>query len=295
MKHMLCVGLGYTARHAKDLLLQQGWRISATHRADANVELELKDKEPTSIKSYAFDPVHGCDALRARQSDSLRDVTHLLVSAPPDADGDPLLQLHRRDLAVAESLQWIGYLSTVGVYGDHGGGWVDEETPATPSAPRSQRRLAAEESWRSFARAHNLALVIYRLAGIYGPVRNPLQRLRQGTARSIIKPGQVFNRIHVEDIARLIAATTRHPPGTTILNVADDLPAPPQDVLAFAANLLAIAPPPDIAFHEAQLSEMARSFYAENKRVRNARMKAALGSELKFPTYREGLSALLND
>ena len=216
----------------------------------------------------------------------------VLVSTPPDQTGDPVLKLYEEDL-IANHVMRVIYLSTVGVYGDHQGAWVDEETPCVPVAERSHARLAAEQAWSDCAAEMGAELDILRLSGIYGPGRNALANLREGTARRIIKPAQVFNRIHVADIADAIAACIARGQEGRIYNVTDDEPAPPQDVVEYAAQLLGVAPPPALDFATVQMSPMARSFYGENKRVSNARIKSALGFEFAHPTYREGLQALL--
>ena len=224
--------------------------------------------------------------------EALAQADVLLVSVPPDADSDPVLDLYDEQM-IESSAARIVYLSTVGVYGDHQGAWVSEDTPCVPVAERSQARLEAEQDWAECAADMGAELDILRLSGIYGPGRNALVNLREGTARRIIKPGQVFNRIHVEDIADAIAACiARGQPGR-IYNVTDDEPAPPQDVMEYAAQLLGLAPPPERDFETTDMSPMARSFYGENKRVSNARIKSELGFEFQYPTYREGLRALL--
>jgi nucleoside-diphosphate-sugar epimerase len=218
---------------------------------------------------------------------ALRDATHMLISIPPQDGVDPVLALHAAQVAAAPELRWIGYLSTVGVYGDHGGAWVDEDTVSNPSQPRTRARLDTENAWRQIGKP----FAIFRISGIYGPGRNALVNLADGTARRIVKPGQIFNRIHLADLAAIAAAAlTREAAG--ILNVADDEPAPPQDVIAFAAKLMGIAPPPEIDFATADLSPMARSFYSENRRVSNGRVKRELGAVFRYPTYRDGLTAL---
>jgi nucleoside-diphosphate-sugar epimerase len=198
----------------------------------------------------------------------------------------------------APELRWIGYLSTIGVYGGLDGGWAGEETPAEPGTERGRARIEAEGAWSAFCRERGLPLDIFRLAGIYGRGRSVLDRIRAGDARAIVKPGQIFNRIHVDDIAQTVAAAIaqdRREPGTRLFNVADDEPAPPQDVIRYAARLLGAPPPPEIPFDSADLSPMARSFYAGNKRMRNDKIKRELGVVLKYPTYREGLRALTKD
>jgi nucleoside-diphosphate-sugar epimerase len=217
----------------------------------------------------------------------------VLVSVPPDATGDPVLQHHASDIAAAPALCWIGYLSTVGVYGDRDGAWVDENSPTNPISERSRRRVDAEEAWRAFGEREQKRVQIFRLAGIYGPGRSAIDRIRAGNAQRIIKPGQVFNRIHVDDIARVLHAAMTRNVGFDVLNLADDEPAPPQDVIAYAAHLLQVPPPPEIPFKDAKLSLMAKSFYVENKRISNARLRADLAVTLEFPSYREGLRAIL--
>jgi nucleoside-diphosphate-sugar epimerase len=221
----------------------------------------------------------------------LAEADALLVSVPPDAAGDPVLRAFAPVIGAAPRLAWIGYLSTVGVYGDHGGGWVDETSPLRPASDRSRRRVAVEEAWLAFGQTRGLAVHIFRLAGIYGPHRNALANLADGTARRIVKPGQVFNRIHVDDIANVLAASLARPSPGAIYNVSDDEPALPQDVVAYAARLLGLEPPPDIPFDDAPLSPLGRSFYGENKRVSNRRIRDELVG-LAYPTYREGLAAL---
>lgn len=219
--------------------------------------------------------------------------THVLVSAPPGERGDPALRVLRPALAASPALDRVMYLSTVGVYGDHDGQWVDEESPLKPVSLRSRQRVKAEEGWQAFARETGCDLGIFRLSGIYGPGRSAIDNLRAGTARRIIKPGQVFNRIHVADIAGALVAASRHDGRLGILNLTDHEPAPPQDVVEYAAHLLGMPVPPDIPFEAAQLSEMGRSFYGENKRVSNGLIRSALNYRFRCPTYREGLKACL--
>ncbi|EAQ03879.1 hypothetical protein OB2597_11566 [Pseudooceanicola batsensis HTCC2597] len=224
-------------------------------------------------------------------SGPLSEATHLLISAGPDEGGDPMLKVLREEiLRKAPQLEWAGYLSTTGVYGDHDGAWVDESTPLTPTTRRGALRVAAEAEWRSIP---GLPLHIFRLAGIYGPGRGPFFKVRSGRARRIVKPGQVFSRIHVEDIAQVLAASIERPDPGAVYNLCDDDPAPPQDVIAYAAQLLGLPLPPEEDFETAEMTPMARSFYAESKRVRNRKIKTDLDVRLKYPTYREGLAALL--
>ena len=224
-------------------------------------------------------------------AEALAETTHLLVSIAPGEEGDPVLRHYREVIAFhMPHLRWIGYLSTVGVYGDHGGEWVDETTALRPVSKRSRERVEAEADWLMLARSRRTPLSILRLSGIYGPGRNAFENLKAGKARRLVKPGQVFNRIHVADIAgalRLLAAREEN----AIVNVTDDEPAPPQDVVAFAARIGGFDLPPEVDFDSADLTPMARSFYGENKRVRNSRLKS-LGYEFFFPTFREGLEGL---
>ena len=226
-------------------------------------------------------------------SEAIRSATHILVSAAPGEQGDPFRYTYERDLAHAADLAWIGYLSTVGVYGDHQGAVVDERATCLATADRGIWRIEAEDAWLALGRRIGAPVGVFRLAGIYGPGRNTFVALRDGHAKRIIKPGQVFNRIHVEDIGATLAASIERP-ATRYYNVSDDEPAPPQDVVAYAASLMGVEPPPEIAFDDAQLSPMARSFYGEVKRISNARIHDELGVTLRYPTYREGLAALWN-
>ena len=283
MTHLLCFGLGFSARALARRLRDRGWTISATSRsADGAARIESLGYRASVFDGQAPLPSTAFDG-----------VTHLLSSAPPDADGDPVLRWHAEDLARrASQFHWAGYLSTTGVYGDHDGGLVTEETPLTPNTERGHRRLLAETQWLELWRTSGLAVHLFRLAGIYGPGRNQLVSLRDGTAKRIIKPGQVFSRIHVEDIATVLEASMARPHPGRAYNVCDDEAAPPQDVVEYGARLLGLPVPPDIPFDEATLSPMARSFYADSKRVSNQRIKSELGVALRYPTYREGLAAL---
>jgi NAD-dependent epimerase/dehydratase family protein len=222
----------------------------------------------------------------------LAGTTHMLISIPPDLEGDAVLRDFAGDIAALPDLAWIGYLSTVGVYGDAKGAWVDEESPVRPLSERSLRRAQAEQAWLDLGTDTGRRVEVFRLAGIYGPGRSVFDTLRAGTARRIVKPGQVFNRIHVDDIARALAAAIDRDTALRVFNVSDDEPAPPEDVVAYAAELLGLPIPPTVAFDEAGLSGIAASFWSECKRVKNARIRRDLGVELLYPTYREGLRAL---
>lgn len=280
--HLLSIGHGYSARALAARLLPLGWRVTGTTRSPDKAQ---------AIRRTGVEPlVWGTDDL----APALAQTTHLLTSAGP-ADGcDPILATARDAIAQATHLTWVGYLSTTGVYGDHDGGWVDETTPLTPSTERGRARVAAEAEWAALAEDAGLPLHIFRLAGIYGPGRGPFAKVRSGSARRIVKPGQVFSRIHVEDIAQVLHASMEAPDPGAIYNVCDDDPAPPQDVIAEAARLLGLPLPPEVAFEDADLSPMAKSFYAESKRVSNDRMKRDLGVTLAYPDYRAGLRALLD-
>ena len=289
MPTLFCFGLGYSARHLAAKLEEEGWHIAGTARSDDGVE-RIHDLGYTGFIFDGLSPSKGAGPSQGA-GPAVRRASHVLISAPPDADGDPVLRHHGDDIAQSNA-EWVGYLSTIGVYGDHGGGWVDETTPATPSSERSRRRALAEQQWLDFAKASGKRVEIFRLAGIYGPGSSAIDGLKAGTTRSVVKKDQVFNRIHVEDIARTLIAAFSRPHLHAIYNVTDDEPAPPQDVNAYAAQLLNLPPPNEIAYEEAQLSEMGRSFYSENKRVHNDRIKNDLGVKLAFPTYREGLAAI---
>ena len=270
-KTLLCLGFGYTARALAPRLLAKGWRVIGTSR-------EAVEAEGVEMITWPGQEV------------PLDGVTHILNSIAPDAEGDPVLAALGDRIAAAEGLEWVGYLSTTAVYGHHDGAWVDEDTPVMPSSQRGDWRALAEAQWQAIP---GLPLHIFRLAGIYGPGRGPFAKLMAGKARRIVKPGQVFSRIHVDDIAQVLAASIAQPRPGAIYNVCDDDPAPPQDVLGHAAELLGLPVPAEVPFDEAGMTRMARSFYGENKRVRNRRIKEELGVELLYPTYREGLRAVL--
>lgn len=287
MSHLLCFGLGYTAQALARLLVARGWRVAGTSRTDEAVA-ELRRQR---FEAFVFNDQDAADV-----SKQLEAATHVVVSVAPDAQGDAVLRRFGKELAAAPNLKWIGYLSTVGVYGNTLGGWVDEGSEVSGDFDRTRWRIAAEQAWLQLATAAPSARVeVFRLAGIYGPQRSAFDSLRSGRAQRIVKPGQVFNRIHVDDIAAVLAAAMTGHGAHTIYNVTDDEPAPPQDVITFAAELLGVDPPPEIDFAEAALSPMARSFYEANRRVSNARVKGDLGVRLLYPNYRDGLRAILAD
>lgn len=258
--------------------------ISGTTRNIENIERSAD----SPYRMHLFDGFHPGQTLGA----DLRQATHLILSIPPTDDGDPAFTLHHADLDAAKSLEWIGYFSTVGVYGDFGGAWIDETAETRPVNARSKLRVVVERQWRDYAASRGIPCFVLRLAGIYGPGRSAFDKLREGTARRIVKPNQVFNRIHVDDIGRMTMEAARSKL-EGIFNLADDEPAPPQDLVTYAAQKLGVAPPAEIPFDRAEMTPMARSFYADNKRVSNKAIKDALGIDLLYPTYREGLDAIL--
>lgn len=292
MATLFCFGLGYSASH---YIAEFGGRFdriagTVTTREKA-AHLAAAGVGGHRVEAFVFD---GSDA-PTEITAALMDAAALLISAPPDEEGDPVLRHFASTIAGAQQLQTAVYLSTVGVYGDHGGAWVDEATPPAPVSDRSRARLAAEQEWQALSQRAGKPVAILRLSGIYGPGQNPLLQVARGSAKRIDKPGQVFNRIHVEDIAQAIdAAFTQRADG--IFNVTDDEPTPQGEPVVFAADLLGVAAPAEISFGEAAktMSPMARSFYGESKRVRNGKLKRALGVRLRYPTYREGLRPLFD-
>jgi nucleoside-diphosphate-sugar epimerase len=281
-KTLLTLGHGYSARALVRHLATHdpgAWRFIGTTRTATEAGVP-----PGSDVDLRLWP--GSDL-----TDAIAQATHVLASAAPDDSGDPFLPEIASALRTARPA-WIGYLSTTGVYGDHQGGWVDESTPLTPSTKRGRQRVLAESQWQALAAEAGLPLHIFRLAGIYGPGRGPFAKVRAGTARRLVKPGQVFSRIHVDDIAQVLAASIARPDPGAVYNVCDNEPAPPQDVIAYAAELLGLPVPEAVDISRAELSPMARSFYAESKRVRNDRIRDELGVRLLYPGYRDGLAAL---
>jgi hypothetical protein len=284
MKILLALGFGYSAAAVAAELHAEGWQIIGTSRSPEGV---------AAIEALGYEAILFDGKAPSRElARALAEVSHLLHSAPPDEVGDPLLLHHEGDLSEG-ALRWIGYLSTIGVYGDREGAWVDETDEPVPTSVRSKQRLDAERAWQSAAARNEVILSIFRLSGIYGPGRNTLERLIAGTEKRIDKPEQVFNRIHRDDIvAAVLAAIEAGEDAEGIFNLADDEPAPPQDIVTYGAELLGIEPPPLIPWEQADLTSMGRSFYLETKRVRNDKCRNVLGINLKYPTYREGLQAL---
>lgn len=275
MNTLLSLGHGYSASALAARLLPLGWQVIGTIRDPSRAD---------ALRSLGVEPL----LWPADLAPALSRATHILASAAPDALGDPFLQVAGDALRAAHPA-WVGYLSTTAVYGDHQGSWVDETTPVSPGSPRAHQRVLAEGQWL----ATGLPVHIFRLAGIYGPGRGPFEKVRDGSARRIIKPGQVFSRIHVADIAETLIASIARPNPGAIYNLCDDDPAPPEDVLSYAAHLLGLPDPPAVPYDQAEMTPMARSFYAESKRVRNDRIKTELGVRLTFPDYRAGLAAMV--
>jgi nucleoside-diphosphate-sugar epimerase len=281
---LFCFGLGYSARRFAIDLMKKGWQVAGTAREDEGVE-ELKS---LGIDAAPFDRDHPVKDLESR----LLATTHLLSSVPPDAVGDPVLDIHGIELSkFASSLDWIGYLSTTGVYGNRDGGWVKEGDGLEPTSDRARYRSQAEARWL------NLGAHAFRLAGIYGPGRNVLEDVRKGRAKRIDKKGHVFSRIHVDDIANVLKASIARPDPGTLYNVCDDEAAPPMDVVSHACELLKVTPPPVQAFEDAEkeMTAMGRTFWVDNKRVDNSRIKEDLGVKLLYPGYRQGLRAILEE
>jgi nucleoside-diphosphate-sugar epimerase len=282
MNHLFCFGLGFTATNFAKTMLAKGWRVSGTCRTSDKFA-ELKS---LGITPYIFD-----NDLPLENVWDFSSVTHILHSIPPSESGDIVLEYHLNDIKNMPDLQWLGYLSTTGVYGDHQGGWVDETTPAAPVNKRSFLRVEAENAWL----ATNLPVHIFRLSGIYGKGRSAFDAIKDGTARRINKEGQVFSRIHVEDISEILQCSIARPNPGSIYNCADDEPAPQAEIIEYAAKLLGVEPPSLVDFENADLSPMAKSFYGANRRVSNSKIKDELGVVLKYPDYRVGLEGILAD
>ncbi len=276
----LIFGHGYSAGFITPALAARGWAVAGTTRSD-----------PAAVAAAGAQPIlwPGDEAAVAAAIDRAAAV---LVSVGPGPEGDPVLARWGAAIAAARP-GWLGYLSATSVYGDAGGAWIDEATPPAPGSARGRERVAAERGWQALAAAHGLPLMIFRLAGIYGPGRGPFAKLRAGTARRIVKPGQVFSRIHGEDIAGAVLAALDRPHPGAVWNLCDDDPAPPEEILAYAAGLIGLPVPPAEDFATAAMTPMARSFYSEAKRVSNARIKRDLGLRLRHPDYRSGLAAIL--
>lgn len=286
MSRLFAFGLGFSAQALAARLAAEGWEIAGTARDVGKIG---------QLATLGFEMVqYSGEAENSALPNALRGTTHLLHSIPPGPEGDPVLAQYRDQIAALPSLEWIGYLSTVGVYGDQEGRWVNETTEPRPNSARTEARVEAEKAWLEFGKQTGIPVHVFRLAGIYGPGRCVFDKLKAGTARRINKDNQVFSRIHVEDIASVLEASMAHPRAGAIYNVADDEPAAPGEVMAYAAELMGVPPPPEVDFEEADLTPMARSFYEGSRRIGNERIKSELGVKLRYPTYREGLTALLN-
>jgi nucleoside-diphosphate-sugar epimerase len=281
-QRLFCFGLGYTGLTLARSLKADGWTVAGTCR-DAKGRDALAE---AGIEAFLFDG----DGPMADAGTALEGATHLLNSVPPGEDGDPVLRHQQADIAAHAGWDWVGYLSTTGVYGDTGGAAVDETAPLNPTSERSRRRVRAEEGWRALANAH-----VFRLAGIYGPGRNALEQARSGTARRVLKSGHVFSRVHVDDIAAVLRASMVKPRPGAVYNVCDDVPTEPSQVTAHACELLGLDPPPAVAFKDAarDMSAMGLSFWGDHRRVDNSLIKDELGVALQYSDYRAGLSAIL--
>ncbi len=280
--NLLCFGLGYTARAVARRLMEKKWRVIGTTRTE---------ERAAQLREHGFEVVK-FDQDAPVPADLLEQASHWLISIPPDSFGDPLMTAYGEELQErAASREWIGYLSSTSVYGDRNGQWIDEHAPPQPTTAHGRRRLAAERAWRKCAQA-GAPLHVFRIAGIYGPGRNALVQLKKGTAKRISAPHHVFNRIHVDDLARVLLASIAKPNPGAVYNVADDLPESGERVVAHAARILKMEPPPLQSIELVDLSPMMQDFYAECKKVKNERIKYELGVRLNYPSYREGLEAL---
>lgn len=283
-KKLFCFGLGYTACRLAEGLIGKGWSIAGTTRDhDKGVELQSVGLDVRITRGDGFGP---------NLAAALRGSSHVLVSVPPEDEGDLVTRHHGADISALPDLRWLGYLSSTAVYGDHGGAWVDEATPPAPSSETGRRRLAAEESWLALWRARGIPVHVFRLAGIYGPGRSALDRVRAGTARRIVKSGHVLSRIHVDDITAVLAASMARPRPGAIYNLSDERPASSAEVTAFAAKLLCAEPPSEIPYNVDEVSPEVSRFFADHRRVRNNLIKTELGVSLRYPDYVIGLRAI---
>jgi hypothetical protein len=285
-KKLFCFGYGYTASFLSEHLRKFGWKIAGT-TTDPEKKMFLKQ---SGIEAMLYDQ----NRTITDPYQTFKDVTHVLLCIPPGADGDPVVDVHGSDLARMPNIEWVGYLSTTAIYGNQDGNWVDETTQPEPESRRGALRLRAEQQWQFLHLNEGLPLHIFRLSGIYGPGRSAIDSVRTGTARRIDKPGHVFNRVHVEDIVQVLVASMNKPNPGAIYNVSDDEPSPSHEVVSFACNLVGMEPPPMTSFDQAEMAPIVRSFYKDNKRVRNERIKADLGVELLYPDYHAGLQACVD-
>ncbi|MBC8283911.1 MAG: SDR family oxidoreductase [Nitrospinae bacterium] len=280
--NLFCFGLGFSAQALAERLLLKNWSVTGTCRAT--------DKNISSVKlpTLPFDGTIASEEIEI----ALSNATHLLVSIPPQPSGDVVLKSFGSQIENNKNLKWIGYISSTGVYGDTHGEWVNESSPLLPATKINVQRVEAEQAWLNMARQKGCPVMVFRCVGIYGPGRNLLISAQQGRARRIEKPGLVFSRIHVEDLAQTLEASIQKPELGEIYNVCDDEPASPSEAVEYAFKLLNIPPPPLIPFESAELSEIARGFYKTCKRVSNSKIKKELGVKLKYPNYRSGLDAI---
>ncbi|KLN62480.1 epimerase [Kiloniella spongiae] len=290
-KHLFCFGLGFSALTFARKMQAKGWKVSGTIRPDSQKDQGKRERlEAEGIVVHSFERT--LPLIEA--STVLGDVTHILSSVPPGKEGDCVLELHAAEIAKCKNLEWVGYLSTTGVYGNRDGGVVFEDDSLNPSSPRSEQRIQAEKEWLGLTEVHGIPVHVFRLAGIYGPGRSPLDSLKSGRVKQRIdKPGHIFSRIHVEDIANVLDASIKRPRAGRIYNVCDSAPEEPSKVTTYASRLLGIDPPPLVAFDQAEMSPMARTFWLDNKRVDNSRIISELGVKLDYPDYQSGLKSLL--
>ena len=285
---LFCFGLGYTAIELSKFLIERGWSVRGTCRSQEKCRKLTK----LGIKAWVLDDKIPLLNL----SEALEGTTHLLSSVPPKSMTDPVIEQYLSNiLNISKNLHWAGYLSSTSVYGDKGGDLVDEKSDCLPTSIRGNDRHLAENSWRELWRQHDVPLHVFRLSGIYGPGRNALEVVKKGKANRIIKKGQVFNRIHVDDIVKVLLASINQINPGSVYNICDDLAAPPQDIILFACKLLNVAPPPEIPFNQAKISNIISSFYLENKRVSNSLIKSELGIKLSYPEYRSGLKSIFKN
>ena len=294
MNRLLCFGLGYSALTLTKRLIPDGWKVLGTVR-DPDQARSIMRARADVAASLVGHEILRFDRDHPLAATDFAEVSHVLISIPPEESGDPALDVHAADIAAMPNLRWLGYLSTTGVYGDRSGAWVDETSELRPTGERGRRRVTAEAGWLDLWRRHRVPVHVFRLAGIYGPGSNPFGALRYGTARRLERPGQLFSRIHVDDLAQVLAASIDKPRPGAIYNVCDDEPAAQADVAAYAAGLLGVPPPPLMPFDtpHPEMTPLARSFWDDNKRVSNALIKQELGVRLRYPNYRVGLAAIL--
>lgn len=285
-KHLFCFGFGYTASYLSQHLKQFGWQVSGTTTS----EEKCVEMEECGVHSYLFDSTQPlCDALQC-----LSDVTHILISIPPNIRGDLVYDMYEHDLRRLKNLEWVGYLSSTGIYGNRDGGWVGEDDMVAPTSKRGSERFKAENQWLKLFEKYDFPVEIFRLAGIYGPGRSALDSVRMGTARRIEKKGHKFNRIHIDDIVQTLIAAMNKPHAGAIYNVSDDMPVPSHEVIAYACELLGMDVPPVIPYEQVDLAPIVRSFYKENKAIKNDKIKEVLGVELLHADYRDGLRSCLS-